>query len=252
MTNGKRIIWPMFRLPKPWCITALAAALCLFFYAKPLFFFIHAKWEVRNEPKLWNLPEPLPLPPVSRADGEAFSYFGYEFESPWNGLRQQRKTESVVLLTSSTERSIMIFAPAKEGGELYALKHFAAEEGRDVHGLFGEDARSNYALRYKELSVTPSDLRLLSSPREMTANSLFLEMKKIDSQRWSRLYRFNTEWFRGLQEGDPLLDKSVMIEAYDAADRKLMLIICAQDQAQQKLSQAEVNAILTSLRPSKS
>jgi len=232
-------------------IACLAVALGLFFYGPPLFFLLHAKWEARNEPKLWIVPEPLALSPASHADGETFSYFGYEFESPWSGLTQEKKTESTVLLTCSTERSILIFAPAKEGTELDSLKRTAAEKGIDAGDVLGEDAtRSSYALLSKELFLTPADLRLFSSRKEMAANSVFLMLKKVDSQNWSRLYSFKTEQFRGFQQGDPSLDMAVIVAAFDTADRKLLLFIAAQKDAQRRLSQTEVNTILASLRPS--
>jgi hypothetical protein len=249
MATLKGIIYTMPRLVRPRTVVCVAVALGLLFYGPPLFFLLHAKWEARNEPKLWIVPEPLSLTPASHADGETFSYFGYEFESPWNGLRQQRKTESVVLLTASTERSIMVFAPAKET-ELDFLKRTTAEKRIDVGDVLGEDTtRSSYALLSKKLFLTPADLRLFSSRKEMVANSVFLMLKKVDCQYWSGLHWFKTEWFRGFQKGDPTLDMAVNVEAFDAADRKLMLVIAAQKDARHRLSQAEVNTILASLRP---
>jgi hypothetical protein len=208
------------------------------------------EWQIRNQPKLWNVPRPLSFGASATSTGKKFSYFGYEFDSPWTAQMRERKTESVAIL-NFTEGFIVVLAPAKTGNELDAMKHEAAKRGEDIRNVFGDETtRSNYSLRSKILSLTPRDLRLFSSRQEMVANSLLLMVKEIETHRFrGGLFSFQTEWFRGFQEGDPAIDDPVIVAAFDSQDQKIELFIGSAPTAKSKPSQTDINQILLSLRP---
>ncbi len=233
--------------------TIICVAFCvlLFIYGRPVGFLLYTKWQIRNEPKLWNVPKPLSLGAPTPSVGRKFSYFGYEFDAPWTELIRERKTESLAILNFSTGGFIEVLAPSKNGNELDAMKHEAAKQGVDIRSVFGDETtRSNYALRSKVLSLTPRDLRLFSSRQEMVANSVLLILKKIETNHFrGGLFSFRTEWFRGFQEGDPVLDKMVIVEAFDSQDHKIELYIGSEPAAKSKPSQTNINQILLSLRP---
>jgi hypothetical protein len=63
------------------------------------------------------------------------------------------------------------------------------------------------------------------------------------------LYSFQTEWLRGFQQGDPTLDKTVTIDAFDADDHEIQLSIGRALSASQYVTQSELNRIIHSLRP---
>jgi hypothetical protein len=237
--------------PKPSTIICVAFCIVLFIYGRPVGFLLYTKWQTRNEPKLWNVPRPLSLGAPSPSVRRKFSYFGYEFDAPWTELTRERKGESFAILNFSAGAFISVLAPSKNGNELDAMKQEAAKRGKDVRDVFGDEAtRSNYALRSKVLSLTPRDLGLFSSRREMVANSVLLIFKEIETNRFrGGLFSFQTEWFRGFQKGDPALDDVVMVEAFDSQDHKIELIIGSQPAAGSKLSQTDINQILLSLRP---
>lgn len=232
-------------------IICVAFCVLLFMYGRPVGFLLYTKWQVRNEAKLWNVPRPLSLGAPAPSAGRKFSYFGYEFDSPWTELMRERKMESVAILNFSTGGFIEVLAPSKNGNELDAMKHEAAKRGVDITNVFGDETtRSNYALRSKVLSLTPRDLRLFSSRQEMVANSVLLILKKIETNRFrGGLFSFRTEWFRGFQKGDPALDKVVIVEAFDSLDHKVELYISSEPTAERKPSQRDINQILLSLRP---
>jgi len=156
-------------------------------YGRPVGFLLYTKWQIRNEPKLWNVPRPLSLGAPVPSAGRKFSYFGYEFDSPWTELMRQRKMESVAILNFSTGGFIEVLAPSKNGNELDAMKHEAEKRGVDIRNVFGDETtHSNYALRSKVLSLTPRDLRLFSSRQEMVANSVLLILKKTEKNHFPR------------------------------------------------------------------
>ncbi|HEV1993425.1 MAG TPA: hypothetical protein VGR03_03745 [Candidatus Acidoferrum sp.] len=221
-----------------------------FYYARPITILCYAKWKARNAPEMWVVPKPLSDITLSAANGRKFSYFGYEFEVPWTEVKQERKLQSIAIVNFSNGAVVTILNPVGELGELQILQKEAAKRGRDVKAVFGEDAsRSNYSLRSKILNLTPRDLRFFSSRQEMVSDSILLILKSIWTKRIKGgLYSFQTEWLHGFQEGGPAEDKMVIIEAWDANDRKMEVWIGSEPRAP-KFSQAEVNRILFSLRP---
>src|SRR6266480_1656949 len=76
-------------------ITCLVAAVLLFAYARPIALLLYTKWEVRNATELWVVPTPLRVVGTKPSPGKTFSYFGYDFESPWTEVKRERKLESI-------------------------------------------------------------------------------------------------------------------------------------------------------------
>jgi hypothetical protein len=220
------------------------------FYAVPIFAVVSMKWKVRNLPEVWVVPTPLPNVSIQRSGGLKFSYFGYEFESPWTPLKQERKLKSGVYLYFTNRAVVVFLDPSKKINELEGLKHGDAGQDIDVRSIFGDRAtRSNYALRSKILYFTPNDLSLFSSPRRMVGNSILIMLKPLDAGRAKGgMYSFQTEWLRGFQDGDPAIDKMTIIDGFDPHDREVELWVGSQEGAN-KPSQADVNRILYSIRP---
>jgi len=229
-------------------IVAVVLLLLAVRYAPAIGALLYTKWRFRNASELWIVPTPLPDLSIDRSPGKRFSYLGYEFESPWTEVKLERKFESLVLVHFSDGQIISISDGANV---LEAMKQARRNGGTDVKNVFGEQTmNSNYALRSKILYLTPRDLRLFSTRREMVANSVLLTLKGIwTTTAKSGLYSFQTDWVRGFQEGSPTQDNTVSISAFDAQDREIMLYIGAEPRAANKPSQAAINRILYSLRP---
>jgi hypothetical protein len=228
----------------------LAVAL-LWVYGRPLIFLLSTKWDARTHPELWVVPQPQPATAPETSPGKSFSYFGYEFESPWTEVTVERKFQSVAVLNFSGGQGISVFDWQDGDGIVQAMKGVSAERGSALDAIFGEDTmRSNYELISRTLNVTPGDLRIFSSRQKMVGNSVLLRIKQIDLPRIKHgVYSFQTNSFRGFQKGDPLRDRMVIIEAFDAQDHKIQLWIGAKPDASPKPTQADINRILYSFRP---
>ncbi len=240
----------MRRLWLPSTFVCLAMAVLIFVYAKPIAVLLYAKWQVRNDAKVWVVPTPLRLVEVPHGAGKAMSYFGYEFESPWTEVKRERKFDSIVVLNFSGGQMISIFDPAHDVDELRMMKQEATKRGVDLKSVFGDEAtRSRYAMLSKIWSLTPADLHFFSSRQEMVTNSMFLMLKKIWMKRIKGgLYSFDTSWLRGIQEGGPGEDDLVIIEAFDTSDHKTELWVGSERGANPRPSQEDINRILCSLR----
>jgi|HubBroStandDraft_6_1064221.scaffolds.fasta_scaffold47484_2 hypothetical protein len=216
---------------------------------------LFTRWEVRDSPQVWLVPTPLAVVPPDRHAGRKFSYFGYDFETPWIELTSERRMDandnsnSAVNLTFSTGNVVMIFDPAKQDS-LQILKQEASKRGEQLRRYFDDQAlRTNYSMRSKELYLTPHDMNVFSPRLEEAGNYSLIIMKSVELRRVKGgLYSFQTKRLRGFQQGNPGQDEVVMVEAYDSQDHLIKLFIASDRAGQHKVSQADINQIVCSLR----
>lgn len=231
-------------------VICLALGVFFFFYGRPLAMLGYVKWQFRNSPEVWIVPKPLPPDIPRHLAGPKLTYFGYEFESPSAEVKEERKLESAVILNFSDCAGMVVSEPGPSGDQIRVMQQEASKEGRNIQEVFGQEAtRSSFALRSKVLNLTPSDLRLFSSRKEMVGNAVLLLIKGVESQRFKNgLYSFATPWMRGFQDGDLIRDRGVVVEAFDNQDRRLTLIVGAKP-GKACFGQPELNRIIFSLRP---
>ena len=157
----------------------------------------------------------------------------------------ERKFQSVAVLNFSGGQAIAVF-DWPNSGSLQVLKGGSADSAAALETILGAEAtRSNYAFISSILNVTPGDLRVFSSRQKMAGNSVLLNMKQLEISRVKgRVYSFQTGSFRGFQKGELLHDDTVVIEAFDAQDQKIELLIGAKPTTSPKPTQADINRIL--------
>jgi hypothetical protein len=228
-------------------VATVVFCILLFLYGRPIFGLLYTRWESRKTPKLWVVPTPLADLSIDQSVGKKFSYLGYEFESPWTQVKKERKSQSIAVLNFADGQFISI---SRGVNTLEAMQEGATKRGADIRNIFGHaTTASNYALFSKILYLTPRDLRLSWSRKEMVADSVLLTIKGIQVA-WAKggLYSFQTESVRGFQEGSPTYDNAVHIDAFDGQDRDIWLMIGAGPKPNgRRISQAEINRILYSL-----
>ena len=220
-------------------------------YGRPIELLLLTKHALKNEPELWIVPTSLTDLAVNRSPGAKFSYFGFEFEAPWTGVKLRRGGQSIVVLDFQNGGVVSI---SKGSSELASMKEEAAKEGRDIKSVFGGRAiESDYEMESTILHLTPRDLRLFSSRKEMTSNSVLLTLKGIyTGNAKGGIYSFQTDYVKGFQIGSLSADNLVTVDAFDQQDRKIQLIIGNEMHSKFKVSQTDVNRVWASLRPDSS
>jgi hypothetical protein len=239
-----------FRFTDKVCLVALAMLLLVLSDGRAIAEYGYVKWSLRNAPWAWIVPKPLPTAPEIASAKQSLSYFGYKFDVPWNEIRYEKRYKSVVVLNFSDGVGLIFFDPEQTVNELEAMKEAAGKQGRDITSEFGtEITRSSYDVRKASLSITPNDLRLFSSRREIAANSIMLLIKSVEIKRFKGgVFSFETKWLRGFQEGGPSRDDGIVVDAYDEDDRKVELLLGTK-RVTAGLTQPEINCILYSLHP---
>ena len=71
-------------------IAVAAIGSYLLFFGVQTFFIWETRRVARKQPVVWTMPAQLSDLSVSRASGKRLSYFGYEFEVPWDDIDQER------------------------------------------------------------------------------------------------------------------------------------------------------------------
>jgi len=93
----------------------------------------HGSSQLREDPSLARVPEPLPTSQTAQAAGQKFALYGVEFQVPWGSTL---RVDRIKVLHENSR-------------------------GQEPERLFGSEAmRSNYALVNEILRVTPQDISL--------------------------------------------------------------------------------------------
>jgi hypothetical protein len=241
----------MWRTLKPSTIICVALGVLFLIYVRPLALLSMARWNTRAKPEFWIVPRPLADVSIEQAAGRNFTFYGYQFEVPWTGVKREEHLKNMELVYFSNNFFMAFHDPLQSVNQLKVLTGEGTKNEAALQRLFGEEAtRSNYALRSKILNLTPRDLDLSFSRQKMVSSSILLMLKPVwAGSLHGGVYSFQTEWLRGFQLGDPTRDRTITIDAFDAHDREIELYIGRTQGANQDVTQSELNRIIYSLRP---
>lgn len=127
------------------------------------------------------------------------------------------------------------------------------ENSRDekVEKVFGSDAmRSNFALLNTVLNLTPKDISLWMPRIQLTRNCVLLMLKGGElAGTETGLFRFQNERIRGFQKCDPARSPSVVLDAFDYADREYLIFVGRTNGTNGLVRQEDINLILSTLKP---
>lgn len=218
----------------------------------PISIFFAARWEVRKLPGVKVTPQPLVDYSVSDAPGTVLSYFGYEFEVPWNtGYKQKAFGKGgLVQLWFESGQSLTFIVPANQGGLLAEIVQDESLHMMNLRAVFGDLMnRSAYEQYAALLNATPSSIRVFGRRAEAVRGITLLTFKAVAIGRpglETGVFSFKLPDKRGFQIGDPQKSRRVDLEVFDIGGRYVEIIYAtAKDGV--RLSQPELNRILTSL-----
>jgi hypothetical protein len=165
-----------------------------------------------NNPVMWKVPAALPDLTISTAPGMKLSYFGWEFEVPWNDL-DPGKTKAIgkppwqwqVIGFRSGRQIVFMRHPANEWSKL--LPPPTDPKLKNAYKrLFGADASSDYAFTRATLEATPDQLTPFTFRRQAVRLALLLFFKSAEvgvHNAKSGIFMIDTSGFRGFQYGNP-------------------------------------------------
>jgi hypothetical protein len=188
---------------------------------------------------------------VSNSKGTTLSYFGYEFEVPWNASFKQKASGKggLVQLQFDSGQSVTFIVPANQGGLLTEIVQDGSLKMGDLQVVFGDLMnRSAYDQYGALLNTTPRSIRAFGPRGEAVRGVTLLTIKAIafGPGLETGAFSFELPGKHGFQIGDPQKSKRVELEVFDSTGQHIE-ILCGTTNSSVRFSQSELNRILTSL-----
>jgi hypothetical protein len=206
-----------------------------------------AGWEA---PLIKAIPQSMKIESGS-APVSTITAFDYSFSVPWpDCLPIYSGTSLVAWACSETNVTVACFSPS-EGLYSAILSNVSTENDgrsqvmREWFGLEGV-VNTNFHLCAQALEVTPGDISLFDSNRELSGKWILLCMKAvIVPLNTSEVYSFEYNGIKGFQFGNPSVGKRIHLLLFDQMDREVQLAVGRRTNSSISITQADINTIIT-------
>jgi len=205
----------------------------------------------RQQPVVWITPAQLVDLSLSQGPRTRLSYFGYEFEVPWDdidhGKTRVAGTGSAIIAFRSGNVIIFRIGPPK------GLVSDLSRDGIDrisLGRLLGDEAaQSDYDFERAILEATPDKLSLLMPKSRAIQQDALLSMKVSTMPKGaeSGIFLVNTSEFKGFQYGRPQTPlKNLRVELFNS-DVHLDILFGQKPNGSTAIFQADVNRVVQSV-----
>ncbi len=239
----------------PWPPLAVAISLMfvyVYFFGGPTMLVWRAKQDAARDPRLALVPTLLSDTSVSASPGTRVTFFGYQFEVPWQGQATVKNAGDyiAVAFNASATKSLEFVNPANSLGLVKTTRAGLKERGLDPRNAdLVLNAGSDYDLMRSILYAAPAQLSLVFPRKKDVWAATFLMMKEVEVRgAEAGLYSFQIGQLRGFQIGDPSRARNVRVESFDADDRKFEFVFGCKPGSDASFKQTEINRVLQTLQ----
>lgn len=215
----------------------------------PIGILITKRMEARKVPAVKIAPVELADYSISKSPGTTLSYFGYEFDVPWNANFKQKVGKSLVEVQFESGQNVIFIVPENQGGLLTEIVEEHSLNMGDLRLVFGDLMKRSAHDQYGVLlNTTPESIQAFGPRGEAVRGVTLLTIKAIafGPGLESGAFSFDLPGKRGFQIGDPQKSRRVDLEVFDTAGHHIE-ILCGSTNGNIRFSQPELNRILTSL-----
>jgi len=216
----------------------------------PIGILLTKRMEARKAPAVRVAPVELADHSVSKSSGTTLSYFGYEFDVPWNvNFKQKAVGNNLVEVQFESGQNVIFIVPENQSGLLTEIVEDRSLNMGDLRLVFGDlMKRSAYDQYGVLLNTTPESIQAFGPRAEAVRGVTLLTVKAIafGPGLESGAFSFDLPGKRGFQIGDPQKSKRVDLEVFDMTGHHVE-ILCGSTNGNIRFSQPELNRILTSL-----
>jgi len=207
--------------------------------------------QCRKLPDVARFPVALADVSISDVPRTKVSYFGYQFELPWDDVDEQKdKTVGQIHVSAFRSGNAFWFStfPPKE-----FLNEFMKDSKLDQQSfrqLFGDEAfESDYGFHRRMLQMTPSQITPFISRREAAAGSMLLMVKAISIPKAdSGIFLIQTPEFKGFQFESPESRPARITDYVYSNDAGIELMFLQKlGGSAPSISQSEVNRVIQSI-----
>lgn len=159
-------------------------------------------------PVVKNVPVELSDLSVSQAEGTKLSYFGYEFQVPWNDIDEAKTrviggNKAIIAFRSGNVLSVWIGSPHDLVNTVLSSGRIDRNAFRQIYG--DEALQSDYLFHRIMLEATPHKITPFVSKKQAISEAMLIVMKAISAPRGaeSGIFEVSVGGFKGFQFGRP-------------------------------------------------
>jgi hypothetical protein len=214
--------------------------------------FIEAHRWASISPDLKVVPQSLPSSAVSPVKEKDISFYGYDFDAPWEGIEKKTDNGGQAEVVFRSGTIILFFNPGGEQDILSTIRGGDPKTFQRYQDIFGSDLfPSNDALYSAVYNVSPSDISPFMSRDKSIRLSTLLQWKLgFGTEGASTIYNVQSGDFHGFQFGDPSRDRMIVVRLFDSHDQQIRLLFTSKSGQAGTISQADINCVIASIRPS--
>lgn len=239
-----------------WANVFLVAGFYVWYFGAATLFVLETRYVEWKSPIVKKIPVELTDLSVSQAPGLKLSYFGYEFEVPWDDLDEGKiKQVGKMKMQRIAFRSgnVILFSRTAPKEFVQTFLSTAKADPDNARKLWGEEAlQSDYSLHRLILEATPGQVSLFTRREDAARGAMLLVTKGVmvvPKGGESGIFRVRTGGFQGFQYGDPQSrPKSLNVEIF-ADDGGLNFIFAQRGEGPSPaITQAEINRVIQTVR----
>jgi hypothetical protein len=207
------------------------------------------RYQFRKLPDVAKTPVPVSDLSVSSVPHRAVSYFGYEFELPWDDVDDAKdKTVGTIHVTSFRSGNAFWFSTFPPKDFVNGIMKTFNLDQQSFRQLYGDAAfESDYAFHDKMLRLTPSEITPFISQRQAISGQMLLVIKAISMPKAnSGMFSVQTQNFKGFQFENPQTRAARISEELFSSDGGIDAIFI-QKVGGPTISQAEINRVIQSI-----
>jgi len=221
----------------------------LWLFGIQTFFFLQAHNLGRKLPFVKQKPVELTDLSISQAPGTRLSYFGYEFEVPWNDIDNDKSkilggNKAILVFRSGIVLSVWSGTPHEFMNGLLGQGKIDQDTFRKLYG--DESLQSDYNFKRLILEVTPDMISPLSSKKTAASLGVLIMVKAIciPGDPDSGIFAVQGKEFKGFQYGSPQNPpKQLSVELFPE-DGHLDLLFGQKTNGLVVISQADINRVI--------
>jgi hypothetical protein len=209
------------------------------------------RYQYRKVPEAKEVPAPLADSSISDVPHAKVSYFGYEFELPWDDIDEQKsKTTGPIHLTAFRSGNAFWFSTFPPKNFVRLIMNEGNLDEREFRQLYGDEAfESDYGFHKKMLQTTPTDITPFVSRREAAGEMILLLFKATSMPKAdSGIFSIQAPGFEGFQFESPKGRPFKVIDDLYSGDGGIeMMFFQKAGGTAPDISQAEINRVIQSI-----
>ena len=190
--------------------------------------------------------EPAHLSDINQSplDPERMQAFEYSFQSPWGKLNTRKDLKHAIFFLWNDGPILTAFEPVSRSSAAQTIDPTRVST-HDLGLMFMNHGYNSLAA---ELNATPEQIHWWDRSGSARLGYL-LTMKELNLQRGSITYKIENDELRGFQFNDHAVGPlRVTLELFDVNGRRYEITITSPPDAR-KVTQADINALVASMRP---